>query len=139
MANAATASRTERTPVSYEAATMVGVGVSPAARASANGSPPGRMRAIVRAELGRLRGSGSRHFRRTFGQQRLQRTGGEFEVLVSRTTPTMLTSVFCFLGLFHAAEPDVLTIILAENGVQQASKKASDGPPRSGLPCSSRA
>ncbi len=39
----ATAARTESAPVSSDAATISGVGVSPAAKAAARGSPPGNL------------------------------------------------------------------------------------------------
>lgn len=57
-----TAARTERAPVSSDAATISGDGVSPAASASASGSPPGSARATASADCGRLAASGSRHF-----------------------------------------------------------------------------
>jgi hypothetical protein len=59
------AARTEIPWVSPEAATMPGVGVSPAAKAAASGSPPGNAAATASAEAGRLRGSTSRQRRIT--------------------------------------------------------------------------
>ena len=44
---------------------MPGDGVSPAARAAASGSPPGKAAATARADLGRSRGSFSRQRRIT--------------------------------------------------------------------------
>src|SRR6202522_3714805 len=53
----------EGAAVSPDAATICGEGVSPAARAAANGSPPGRLAATARADDGRCEGSGSRQRR----------------------------------------------------------------------------
>src|SRR5262249_29459371 len=83
----ATAKRTDSAPVSSDAATISGEGVSPAASASASGSPPGSARDTSSADEGRRAGFGSRQRWMTFldGGIQILRRDGERSILRSMT------------------------------------------------------
>ena len=123
------------------AATISGDGVSPAASASANGSPPGNADETASAEDGRPAGSGSRHFRITRSMEGIHVAGdaGYFGGTAFLAQADQFGDCRGFEGAFageHLVHHKAQRVNVAANG--DLARRVAPAPCRPEFRCESR-